>query len=117
MDVKNFAIGIICYFFAQGLAYFQTNGQFISEWFAKNPLMVSIFVGVPTGMMYIYGTKYLVLATPEGMLWPSRILAFATGIVVFALFTYLFTGEGVTLKTGVCLALAGIIVAIQLLWK
>jgi hypothetical protein len=51
------------------------------------------------------------------MLWPSRILAFATGIVVFALFTYLFTGEGVTLKTGVCLALAGIIVAIQLLWK
>lgn len=117
MDLKNFLIGIAVYFLAQSMAWYQTNGQFISEWFEKNPLLVSIFVGVPTGMTYIYGTKYLVMASPDGVLWPSRILAFATGILAFTVFTYIHTGEGITPKTGVCLALAAVIVGIQILWK
>ncbi len=117
MDVKNFLIGLGIYFLAQSAAWFQTNGQFISDWFQKNPLMVSIFVGIPTGMLYIYGTKYLVMSTPDGALWPSRILAFCCGIVVFALFTYISTGEGITLKTGICLGLATVIVSIQIFWK
>ena len=117
MDVKNFLIGLGIYFLAQSMAWYQTNGQFISEWFEKNPFWVSIFVGVPTGMMYIYGTKYLVMASPDGVLWPSRILAFCCGMLVFTLLTYFHTGEGITLKTGVCLALATVIVGLQIFWK
>jgi hypothetical protein len=52
-----------------------------------------------------------------GTLWENRLLGFGMGMVSFGLLTYIFMGEGITLKTGVSLILATSLVLIQLFWK
>ena len=50
-----------------------------------------------------------------GELWPIRLLGFAVGMVIFPIITWIVLGEGVTLKTGLSLGLAVIIMLLQLL--
>ena len=73
-------------------------------------------MGVPISYILIYATKYVVEGF-EGLLWPGRLIGFSSGMLIMALCTYLHLGEGITLKTGVTLILAFIIVLIQLYWK
>ena len=117
MNIKHLLTGIAIFTLAQILAWYQTNGQFISSWMKDHPLLVSIIVGIPTGVCYIYGTQYLVAATPEKVLWPSRLIGFSCGIVTFTIITYLHTGENINLKTASCLVLALGIMLVQVLWK
>lgn len=116
MKTKELVLGAFLFLLAQSLAWYQTNGQFVSEWFKNNPLLVSAIMGVPIGMGYIYGTNYIVNAF-DGYLWPARILGFVTGIVSFTTLTYLHLKEGITIKTAVILGLASIIVLLQVFWK
>ena len=53
----------------------------------------------------------------DGLLWPGRFIGFASGVVSFAVLSYIFMGEGITVKTGVSLFLAFMIVFIQVFWK
>ena len=117
MNIKHLLTGIAIFTLAQILAWYQTNGQFISSWMKDHPLLVSIIVGIPTGVCYIYGTKFIVSAGPEQALWPSRLIGFSCGIVTFTIITYLHTGENINLKTASCLVLALGIMLIQVLWK
>ena len=117
MNIKHLLTGIAIFTLAQILAWYQTNGQFISSWMKDHPLLVSIIVGIPTGICYIYGTKFIVSAGPEQALWPSRLIGFSCGIVTFTIITYLHTGEDINLKTASCLVLALGIMLIQVLWK
>ena len=117
MNIKHLLTGIAIFTLAQILAWYQTNGQFISSWMKDHPLLVSIIVGIPTGVCYIYGTKFIVSAGPEQALWPSRLIGFSCGIVTFTIITYLHTGENINLKTASCLVLALGIMLVQVLWK
>ena len=116
MNYKTLFIGLGLFLIAQTGAWFQTNGQFISGWMKDNPILVSAIMGIPVGLAYIYGTTYLVEAF-NGQLWPSRLLAFATGIFSFSLLTYGFLKEGINIKTAIILVLASAIVMIQVFWK
>lgn len=116
MKINNLILGLILFFTAQSLSWFQTNGQFISVWIKNHPLLTALIGGIPIGMCYIYGTTYIVEAF-NGQLWPSRLLGFATGIFSFSFLTYIFMNEGITTKTGVILLLATIIVVLQIFWK
>ena len=73
-------------------------------------------MGIPISYILIYATKYVV-AGFDGLLWPGRLIGFSSGMLIMALCTYLHLGEGITLKTGVTLCLAFLIVLIQLYWK
>jgi multidrug transporter EmrE-like cation transporter len=53
----------------------------------------------------------------EGQMWPSRLIGFSIGAIVFTLLSWVIFKEPLTLKTGVCLVLAAGILLIQLLWK
>jgi hypothetical protein len=53
----------------------------------------------------------------NGELWPVRIVGFVTGILGFTVLTYIHLNEGITLKTGVILTLATVIVLLQVFWK
>jgi len=117
INIKHLLIGLIFSTLAQILAWYQTNGQFISEWMRGHPILVSTLVGIPTGVSYIYATRYIVNAYPDQVLWPSRLIVFSCGIVTFTIITYLHTGENINLKTASCLALALGIVLIQVFWK
>ena len=95
--------------------WYQTNGQFISEWFKNNTFILSLF-GIPISFGYIYATRFAFEAF-DGMLWPGRLLGFALGIISFTILTNYYMGEGITPKVIVSLILATSLVCIQAFWK
>jgi len=96
-------------------AFFQLNGQFKWDWFKNNEWAVAGF-GVILSFFYIWGTKYAVEGM-NGMLWPVRFIGFGIGMVVYALLVNHFFNEGINTKTFISLALAIILICIQILWK
>jgi|TARA_A100001011_G_C14097097_1_gene751098 hypothetical protein len=116
MNYKPLILGLILFLVAQSLAWFQTNGQFLSSWVKDHPILVSGLMGIPVGASYIFGTTYIVEFF-NGQLWPSRIIAFATGIFSFYILTLIFMKEGINIKTGSILILATMIIILQVFWK
>ena len=109
---------ILCigtFLLVQEITWFQLNGQFFSEWFKNNNFILALF-GIPISYLYIYGTRYCYEGF-DGLVWPGRFIGFACGMIIFAIFSSLILNEGVTMKTGVSLALATALVAVQVLWK
>ncbi len=100
---------------AQGMIWYQTNSQFFSDWVKERPLLMAC-LGVPISYLLIYASRYVV-AGFDGLLWPGRLIGFSTGMIIMAILTYAHLGEGITVKTGVTLLLAFIIVMVQLYWK
>lgn len=113
--IKNLLWGSLLFLLGQILVWYQINGQYISEWIKKNPLVISL-LGIPISYCYIYATRYLVDAF-NGELWPQRLIGFALGMVTFAGLTWLHLNEPITLKTAVTLFLALVIVCIQIFWR
>ena len=116
MNYKALFIGLGLFLLGQVLAWYQTNGQFISTWIKEHPILVAAIGGIPVGYSYILGTTYLVQAF-DGAVWPSRLLGFSMGILAFTTLTLIHLGEAITLKTSVVLILALTIILIQVLWK
>ena len=112
---RNIIIAFILFFTAQGLIWYQTNSQFFNDWAKERPLLMAT-MGVPISYILIYASRYVV-AGFDGLLWPGRLIGFSTGMIIMAALTYIHLDEGITLKTGVTLLLAFIIVMIQLYWK
>jgi hypothetical protein len=113
--MKNLFLGIGLFVIGQITVWFQTNGQFISPWIKSHPFIMSL-IGIPISLTYIWATTYIV-EYYEGVLWPSRLIGFATGILSFSFLTYMYLGEGLSLKTLITLILAIIIVLIQVFFK
>jgi hypothetical protein len=110
--MKNLFLSICLFGIAQSMVWFQTNGQFISEWIKKSPWTISL-LGIPISYLYIRGTNFAYQHFNQ--LWPGRILAFSVGIVIFTLLTWSLTGEGLNTKTAASIILALLIILIQLL--
>ena len=100
---------------AQALVFFQLQGQFKYDWIKDNPFIMAL-IGIPVSYMFIYSSRFLVGAF-EGQLWPSRLIGFGVGILVYIIMSRLWFNEAITLKTLVCLLLSITIVSIQLFWK
>lgn len=116
MKYNDLILGILAFIVAHTFTFFQLNGQFLkTNWYRENEILVAGF-GVIISFFYIWGTKYTVLGL-DGMLWPTRFIGFAVGILVYALgVSYIFK-EGITTKTFVSLILCLILISIQVLWK
>ena len=111
----RFLYGALLFLLGQILVWYQINGQFLSDWVKKNPLVMSL-CGIPISYVYIYATHHLVIAF-DGQLWPQRLIGFAMGMIAFAFLTWFHLNEVLTLKTGITLTLALAIVLIQVFWK
>lgn len=109
--ILGFGFGIL----AQILTFIQLQGQFRWEWFRKYPFLVS-FLGIPISLLFLMSVKYLV-AHFGGELWPSRLIGFSIGAIVFSYMAHSWFQEPFTLKTSICLLLAFCIMMIQILWK
>ena len=107
----GFTLGLL----AQTLTFIQLQGQFRWEWFKQHPIIISL-IGIPISLLYLGSVKYLVDYF-EGELWPSRLLGFSIGAIVFSYMAHSWFQEPFTLKTGICLFLAFGIMMIQLFWK
>jgi len=115
-NIQTLVMGLLLFALGQSLIWIQTNGQFVWKWVDKNPLLMSIGLGIPISYMFIKATRFTVDYF-DGSLWPSRFIGFAIGIFCFTLLTYFFKDEGINYKTATCLLLALSIIIIQLFWK
>ena len=109
---KEILFCVLILFFTQIVIWFQLNAQVKWDWFKDNYWLMSI-LGMPISYALLYSTKYGYLGF--GNLWSIRLIGFAVGIISFPFITYLVLGEGVTLKTGLSLGLAVIIMLLQLI--
>jgi hypothetical protein len=108
---KGFIFGLI----AQILTFIQLQGQMKYD-FLKNNLWFTAFLGVPISLLFMFSVRSLVTAY-NGEMWPSRLIGFGIGVIVFALMSHYMFKEPITPKTLTCLGLASIILLIQLIWK
>jgi multidrug transporter EmrE-like cation transporter len=111
----NFILGLLYNIFAQILTFIQLQGQFKFQWMKDNPLVLAAF-GFPLSFIYIKSVKHMV-AHFDGNMWPSRLIGFATGAVVFTVMSWAWFREPLSLKTLICLGLAVCIMCIQLFMK
>jgi len=109
---KDVMICVLLLFVAQIIIWFQLNGQLKWEWFKDNYFIMSL-MGIPISYMLLLTTKYGFQGFGE--LWPIRLMGFATGMISFPFITYFILGEGITLKTGVSILLAIVIMLLQLI--
>tara|TARA_R110000772_G_scaffold226929_1_gene337618 strand:+ start:1154 stop:1504 length:351 start_codon:yes stop_codon:yes gene_type:complete len=115
MNIKLLTLGFIYFVIGQLIIWFQSHLQFISNWSKDNPLLIAI-PGVLVSYVSILATKNIAEAY-DGLVYPSRLIGFGIGIILFALLTWMFLGEKLSIKSGVSIILAFCIVTIQLFWK
>jgi hypothetical protein len=115
MNLKLLTLGIIYFIIGQILIWFQSHIQFISNWSKENPLLIAI-PGILVSYVSILATKYLAEAY-DGLVWPSRLIGFGIGIVLFSFLTWMLLGEKIEMKSAICVVLAFCILLIQLFWK
>ena len=96
------------------LIWYQLNSQLVWDW-AKGTKAIwfSCLMGIPISYMFWIATKWGYIGF--GNLWSVRFLGFATSMMTFPIMTYLYLGEAITLKTGLTIILAIIIMILQLI--
>ena len=115
INIKLLLIGILFGTIAQALTFLQLQGQLKWEW-CKQHYWLLVLVGIPISMAFMYSVKNMVLAF-NGQLWPSRLIGFSIGAMVFTYLSYALFNEPITLKTLISLILALLILLIQLFMK
>lgn len=115
MDVGKLIIGIIFGIIAQIIIFFQLQGQMKYD-FLKNNYWLVVLMGIPASMFFIHSVKNMVIAY-NGQMWPSRLIGFSIGAIVFTYFSWYLFNEPLSLKTIICLILSFAILAIQLFVK
>ena len=108
-------IGIGFGFLAQILTFFQLQGSLRFEWF-KNNYWLTVLMGIPISMVFMESVKYMVNAY-GGQLWPSRLIGFSIGAIVFTWLSWWLFKEPLTMKTMVSLLFAVGILGVQIFWK
>jgi multidrug transporter EmrE-like cation transporter len=115
MDKEKLFIGVVVGIIAQTLTFFQLQGQLKYEWFKNNYWLV-VLMGIPVSMLFMFSVKNMVSAY-GGEMWPSRLIGFSIGAVVFTYFSWSLFGEPLSLKTIICLILSFSILGVQLFMK
>ena len=115
VKTSELLLGILFFFVAHILTFYQLNGQFIWKSFQKHEWAVA-GAGVIISYFFIWGTRYTVEGT-GGLLWPARFIGFGIGMLLYASFVSFHFSEGITLKTLVSLALCVALISVQLFWK
>ena len=107
--------GIIYGILGQVLSFLQLQGSIKYGWYAKYPIIV-LLSSIPATWFYLKSVEALVEMF-NGELWPSRLIGFGIGIIIFVVLSMLLFKEPLTLKTLTCLLLAASILLVQIFWK
>ena len=107
--------GILYGLIGQALTFLQFQGGIKWGWTKSHPWLLMLG-GIPISFFFMQSVYHLVNAF-GGELWPSRLIGFGIGIIVFAIMSYFAFNEPITAKTAICISLALVIIAIQILWK
>ena len=79
-------------------------------------LCISYYAYIMISYLFIKGTA-LLASHFDGTLWPGRFIGQSSGIVVFAIMTFVLMNEGINTKTAISLLLAVLLISVQIFWK
>jgi multidrug transporter EmrE-like cation transporter len=113
--MNNLFLGFIYGLIAQILTFLQLQGNIKYGWYEKYPILI-LGAAIPISWAYLKSVEHLVLQY-NGEIWPSRLIGFGIGIIVFVALSWFLFKEPLTLKTISCLILACGILGIQVFWK
>lgn len=115
MIYSKIFLGILFGLMGQIGTFMQLQGSYKYGWYQKYQWVV-ILASVPLGWLYIKSVNYFIEGF-GGQIWPSRLLGFSVGIIVFTLMSHYLFREPLDLKNGICLLLGFTILMIQLFVK
>ena len=113
--MNRLLLGIIFGILGQVFSFMQLQGSIKYGWYQKYPILI-LLSSIPAAWFYIKSVEHLV-AWGDGQLWPSRLIGFGIGMIVFVLLSMVLFKEPLTLKTLTCLMLAASILLVQIFWK
>jgi multidrug transporter EmrE-like cation transporter len=111
----NIIYGVLYGLIAQIGSFIQLQGAIRYGWYQKNFWLVLIS-SIPLSWLYIKSVEHIILAF-DGQLWPSRLIGFGLGIMVFSVMSHYLFKEPFSPKTLVCIGLGLTIIALQIFWK
>ena len=111
----NFLFGVLLAILGQVLIFFQMQGPIKFPWLKENTWFCRL-MGIPISYIFMLSINYLIKFY-DGSLWPSRIIGFSIGTIIYGFMAWLFFNERVSIKTGLCLFLSLLIILIQVFWK
>lgn len=115
MVLLNLVYGVLYGIIGQILSFIQLQGGVKWGWTDKFGWAL-MFLGLPISWAFMRSVQNFILAF-HGAQWPSRLLGFGIGVIVFSVLSWILFKEGITLKTSICLFLALCIILVQILWK
>jgi hypothetical protein len=113
--MPHFVLGVLYGIIGQVISFIQLQAGIKWGWTDKFGWAL-MFLGLPISWSFMKSVHHFIQAF-NGEIYPSRILGFAVGIVVFGVMGWVLFKEGITPKTAVCLLLSLVIILIQVLWK
>jgi multidrug transporter EmrE-like cation transporter len=111
----NILWGILWGLAAQITTFLQLQGR-LKYSILQNNMWFTVLMGIPISFMFLKSVKHFVDAF-DGEIWPSRLLGFGLGVIVFTVMSIWLFKEPFTMKTGICLFLGLLIILTQLFWK
>ena len=113
--MNNLVVGVLWGVVGQVLSFIQLQAGIKWGWTQKYGILL-MFLGLPISWAFMKSVQNFIVAF-DGEIYPSRILGFAVGIIIFGTMGWFLFKEGISPKTGVCLLLSLAIIFIQVLWK
>lgn len=108
-------MGVILIFFGQIGTFIQLQVSYKYGWYEKYSWAL-VLASVPLGWLYLKSVHYFISGF-GGEIWPSRLVGFGIGVMVFTAMSVIIFHEPLNLKNGICLGLGFVIVLIQILVK
>ena len=113
--MNRLLLGIIFGILGQIFSFLQLQGSVKYGWYQKYPAII-LLSAIPAAWLYIKSVENLV-SWGNGELWPSRLIGFGLGIIIFVSLSWILFKEPITLKTFICLMLSVSILLVQIFWK
>ena len=113
--MNKLLLGFVYGFIAQVLTFLQLQGNIKWNWYERYPIVI-LGMAIPISWLYIKSVEAFVYQF-NGDIWPSRLIGFGIGIIVFTLMSFFLFNEAINLKKFVCLILACGILGVQIFWK
>ena len=111
---KEIIFCVLIFFINNIIIWYQLNSQLVWDWAKGTKAMwIMALMGIPISLLFWWGTK--IGYQGFGTLWQTRLIAFATSMMVFPVMTWLYLGEVITLKIGMSILLATAILILQLI--
>lgn len=115
MDISKILLATFFMILGQIGSFMQLQGSIKYGWSEKY-LWLLLLSGIPISWLYIKSVNLYVQGF-GGQIWPSRLIGFGLGVVIFTILSSVLFQEHLNLKTVISLILAFTIVAIQIFWK